>query len=376
MIKSFKIRLYPTREQEQIMWKHIGACRYIWNWMIAKQQDLYTAGERHLSAFDMGGLLKPLKNDGEHEWLCAVSNASLIVVCRDLHESYQAFFKKQCGHPKFKSRKRSKPIFPVRYESVYFSGGTVHIEKVGKVKFKSDFEFPQQEKCFMNPRISYVNNKWLLSVAMECENQAVPLTDIPMGIDLGVKETMTVAYGDEKLVFHNINKSKQVRDLKKKIVRAQRSIARKYETNKRGKKFIKTNNIIRAEERLRKLYRRLNGIRHNYMHQATHTLIALLPCQVVMEDLNVSGMMKNRHLSQAIQEQCFYEILRQMKYKCEWSGMPLIQVGRFFPSSKLCSNCGCIKSDLKLKDRTYVCDCGLEIDRDYNAAINLMRYEG
>jgi putative transposase len=197
-----------------------------------------------------------------------------------------------------------------------------------------------------------------------------------MGIDLGIKETMTVAYGDEQIVFHNINNSKTIRNLKKQMKHLQRSISRKYEANKQGKKYIKTKNIERLEDRLRKMYARLTNILTNYIHQCTHKLVSLLPCKVVMEDLNVQGMMKNKHLSKAIQEQCFFEIIRQMKYKCEWNGIPFYQVDRFYPSSKTCSCCGHIRKDLKLSDRTYICpECGLVIDRDINAAINLQRYE-
>lgn len=378
MIKSYKIRLYPTKEQEAKMWRHIGACRYIWNWMLAQQEELYAAGEKHLSGFGMMGLLKPLKNDGEHEWLYEVSNASLQRVCRDLDDAYKRFFKKQNGFPKFKSRKRSKPNYPLRCDEMHFTDSEYAIiAKIGKVKYKTDFDLPLGRGCkFTNPRISNVNGKWMLSFGMECENQAPTLNDDAMGIDVGIKETMVVAYGDKLVVFHNINKSKKVRGIKRRMRHLQRSISRKYEANKQGSVFVKTNNIARSEDKLRRMYERLTGIRKNYIHQCTHELVSLLPKRVVMEDLNVAGMMKNKHLAKAIQEQNFAEIIRQMQYKCEWLGIPFVQVGRFYPSSKTCSHCGCIHKGLKLKDRTFVCpECGFTIDRDYNAALNLMRYE-
>lgn len=132
---------------------------------------------------------------------------------------------------------------------------------------------------------------------------------------------------------------------------------------------------MREEDKLRRFYARLANIRHNYIHQTTASLVKRFPYRVTMEDLNVSGIMKNKHLSKAVQEQCFYEFIRQMKYKCEFNGIKFVQADRFFPSSKTCSECGSVKRDLKLSDRTYKCpECGLEIDRDYNAAINLMRY--
>lgn len=375
MIKSFRIRLFPTKAQEQQLWQHIGACRYIWNYMLAYQQELYSDGEKHLSAFSMINLLKPLKKDGEHSWLYEVSNKSLQTICRDLDKSYSNFFKKITGFPKFKSRKHSKPNFPVR-DTLYFKNGLAIIEKLGKVKYKTDYTIPQgRDVKFSNPRVSNVNGKWLLSFGLECENQAPELTDINMGIDLGVKDLAVVEFNNTKLVFHNINKSKQVRNLKKKILHTQRAISRKYEQNRRGNRYTKTNNIARAETKLRKLHIRLVNIRGNYLHQTTHSLVKLLPKRVVMEDLNITGMMKNKHLSKAIQEQGFAEFVRQIQYKCEWSGIEFVQVDRFYPSSKTCSHCGNIKTNLRLRDRTYVCDeCGFTIDRDYNAAINLSRY--
>ena len=375
MTRSFKIRLYPTKEQEALMWKHIGASRYVWNYMLAKQQEVREQGGKHLSAFDMIRALTPLKNDGEHDWLYDVSNKTLQITCQDLQRSYERFFRKQGGFPKFKTKKKSKPSFPVK-TLIYFQDGFVVVERLKKVKYKTDFDIPQgRDHKFSNPRISYVNGKWMLSFGMEREKQAVRLTDKAMGIDLGVKDLVSAAYGDEQIVFHNINKSKRMRCLNKQLVHTQRSICRKYEANRQGKKYVKTNNIIREEEKLRKLYCRISNIRENYIHQTTHSLVSKLPYRVVMEDLNVRGMMKNRYLARAIAEQDFAEFMRQMKYKCEDRGIEFVQADRFYPSSKTCSCCGCIKRNLKLSDRTYICsECGIVIDRDYNAAINLMRY--
>lgn len=377
MIKTYRIRLYPTKEQETLMWKHIGACRYIWNWMLAKQQALYEAGEKYLSAFSMINLLKLLKNDGEHEWLYDCSNASYQIVCRDLDKAYKEFFAKRQGFPKFKTRKRAKTTFPTRADAVLIKDAShIKLEKFNSVKCRIDNRLdPDGLYKFSNPRISYINGKWILTIGVESENQAPELTDKSMGIDLGVKDSAIVAYGDEKLVFSNINKSRKVRLLKQKMKHLQRTTSRKYEANKIGNKFVKTNNIERCEERLRRLHARLTNIRTNYIHQSTHKLVSLLPYRVVMENLNVSGMMKNKHLSKAIQEQCLYEWIRQMQYKCEWNGIEFAQADRFYPSSKTCSRCGCIKYDLKLSDRIFICnECGLEIDRDFNAALNLSRY--
>lgn len=381
MIKSFKIRLYPTQDQEQLMWKHIGCCRYIWNYMLALQQRRYENGEKRLSAFGMINQLKSLKTDGKYGWLSDVSNKSLATICCDLDKAYKDFFHKTRGYPKFKSRKRHKPSFPVRYDhGIYFADDRfVQIEKLGRVRYRTDFEFAYGRNVlnFLNPRISNKNGKWFLTFGLECENQALELTNEPLGIDLGVKDLAIAAFNGQHMVFHNINKSKRMRDLSKKERHLQRSISRKYEASrKRTGRYEKTKNIMREETELSRIRARKANIRHNYIHQITHTLVSLLPARVVMEDLNVQGMMKNRHLSKAIQEQNFYEFMRQMECKCAWRGIPFGKVPRFYPSSKTCSACGCIKKDLRLSERTFVCpECGCTIDRDYNAALNLSRYE-
>ena len=376
MIRTYKIRLIPTEEQEAKMWQHVGASRYIWNYMLTEQKRRYDAGEKHLSAFGMNYLITEIKKLPEHEWMAEISTDMLYRSCADLDKAYKAFFSKQHGFPKYKSRKRDKPSFPLRDSagSVWFSENSVTIPRIGKVAYKTNYQLPLGNKQkFSNPRIQYTaNGKWLLTLGVECENQAPTTTDIPMGIDLGIKETAVVALGDEKMVFHNINKCRKVRQAERRLKHLQRSVSRKYRTNG---SYEKTKNILKAEKMVKLAQYRLANIRQNYTHQMTHALVKLRPCRVVMEDLNVSGMMKNRHLSRAIAQQCFAEFIRQMKYKCEWNGIEFVQVGRFYPSSKTCSRCGEVKHGLHLGDRTYTCEhCGFRIDRDHNAAINLMRY--
>ena len=376
MIRGYKIRLYPNKEQEQKFKKHIGASRWIWNYMLNLQQERFKNGEKYLSEFDMNRLITKLRQ--EYVWLQDISSATLYRRCADLNRSYQRAFQKINNFPTFKTKKHSKMSFPLRDQRgrVWFSEKFVTIPNVGKVKYKTDFNMPLGNNIkFLNPRISYVNNKWILSINLECENQTYKLTDKLIGVDLGVKKTATVAYDDQIMVFNNINKSKKMKKIEKQIKHLQRSIFRKYELNRDGLIYKKTKNIIKEEEKLRKLYAKQKNIRNNYIHQMTHKIVSLNPCQIVVEDLNVLGLMKNRHLSKVIQEQCFYEIIRQIKYKSEWHGIKFIKANRFFASSKICSNCGNIKHDLTLKDRVFECRiCGLKIDRDENAAINLMKY--
>ena len=356
---------------------------FIWNYMIDAQKNNYENGGSYLSAYSMINLINPLKNDGVHDWLYEVSNASLSNVCRDLDRAYKGFFKGTYRYPKYKSLKKSKQSYPVRYESLYFKDEKyLNIEKIGKVKYKTDqkFLFGKGSCKFQNPRISYkrTRNIWMLTFGMECENQTPERTDTPMGIDLGLKDLAIVAFGNDHIVYRNINNSKRIKYLEEEKIRLQKSISRKYrQVKKQTGEYRKTKNIMKEEHKLRKVYYRLTNIRQNYIHQITHRLVFMFPKRICMEDLDVIGLLQKSPHKKAkkISDAKWSEFIRQMKYKCEFYGIIFVQVDRFYPSSKLCSNCGSKKSDLTEKERIYVCPkCGFIIDRDYNAAINLMRY--
>jgi putative transposase len=375
MIKGYKIRLYPTPEQEQAMWAHVHAARWIWNWALGMRIAVYHNSKRTVSSYGLSNMLPCLKEHEGYEWINEVSAAMLQRVLGDLEQAYRDFFKKKRGFPKFKSRKKTDPKFPVCMSQgdFYFKGDRVQIAKLGKIPYHTNYDIPQgREQKFSNPRISYDRGKWLLSFGIECESQVRQLTDKKMGIDLGIKDLAVVSYGEEKLVFHNINKSKRMRYLEHKRKHLQRSLSRKYKVNG---SYEQTANVKKVKAILQRVNSKLTNKRKNYVHQTTHALIELLPYRITVEDLNVSGMMKNKHLSKAIQQQCFAEFIRQIEYKCEYNGIEFQRADTWYPSSKTCSGCGSIKKDLKLKDRVYVCPvCGLEIDRDFNAAINLERY--
>lgn len=375
MIKGYRIRIYPNKEQKILIEKHIGCCRFLWNYMLSLQNENYEKGNKYISRYDMIRSLTLLKKQEEYLWLNEVSNTSLQNICIDLDKDFKGFFKKLNGYPKFKSKKKSKNIYPVCCNRFYFKDNIhIQIQMLGIVKCKTDFKVPIGKHKFSNVRLSKELNKYFISFGLECENQVRKLNDYSMGIDLGVKELAAVSYGDDSLIFHNINKSSKMRKLNRELKHLQRSVSRKYEENRQGNKYIKTNNIIKLEKKIYKINRKISNIRTNYIHQTTHKLVELLPKRVVMENLNVSGMMKNKHLSEAIAEQGFYRFISYMKYKCEWNGIEFIQVDRFYPSSKTCSCCRKVKKDLKLSDRIFKCECGAEIDRDINAAINLKNY--
>lgn len=376
MIKAMKIRLLPTEQQELLMLKSIGCSRFTYNWALNRCNELHNQG----ITYNMSNIRKEftqLKAQIDFKWLNEVSSKTTVEAIRNLDEAFQKFFKTKKGYPKFKSKRKSKQSFYVRYDALYFKNNVCNIEKIGKVKFKTNYNIPLGKNIckFTNPYCSFDGKYWYLSFGIEvAENQTTLNKNLSIGIDLGVTDLAIVNCMDKPI--KNINKTKKVKKVKKKLKRLQRQVSRKYEANREGNKFVKTNNIMQLENQIKLLHRKLSNIRLNHIHQFTNKIIKLNPYRIVMEDLNISGMMKNKHLSKAIQEQNLYEFIRQIKYKCKFNGIEFIQVDRFYPSSKTCSCCGSIKKDLKLKDRLYVCkECGLVIDRDKNASINLGNYK-
>ena len=374
MIKSIKIRLSPTKEQEELMFQSVGIARFAYNWGLSKWEEMYKEGLKPSKAKIKKEFNNSIKKMDDFKWLYNVSGQITAQAFADLEDAYKNFFDGLAQRPKFKNKKKSKKSFYVRYDAIKFSNNRVNIEKIGKVKYSSNYKIPKLDK-YTNPRCHFDGKYWYLTFGFEHgESQASLNEDLSIGIDLGISHLAIVNHLDNPI--KNINKSKEVRRLKKKLKRLQRQVSRKYEMNKKGSKFVKTNNIIKLERQIKLVHRRLNNIRNNHIHQATSKIIKLNPYRVVMEDLNVSGMMKNKHLAEKIAEQKFYEFKRQMKYKCEFNKIEFFEADRWYPSSKACSCCKNIKKDLKLSDRTYNCNvCGLVIDRDKNASINLGNYK-
>ena len=374
MIKSIKIRLSPTKEQEELMFQSVGIARFAYNWGLSKWEEMYKEGLKPSKAKIRKEFNNSIRKNDDFKWLYNVSGQITAQAFADLEDAYKNFFDGLAQRPKFKNKKKSKKSFYVRYDAIKFSNNRVNIEKIGKVKYSSNYKIPKLDK-YTNPRCHFDGKYWYLTFGFEHgESQASLNEDLSIGIDLGISHLAIVNHLDKPI--KNINKSKEVRRLKKKLKRLQRQVSRKYEMNKKGSKFVKTNNIIKLERQIKLVHRRLNNIRNNHIHQATSKIIKLNPYRVVMEDLNVSGMMKNKHLAEKIAEQKFYEFKRQMKYKCEFNKIEFFEADRWYPSSKACSCCKNIKKDLKLSDRTYICnECGLVIDRDKNASINLGNYK-
>lgn len=370
MILRKKARLYPTKEQEQKLWQSVGTARFIYNWTLNKQEENYKNGGKFISDNVLRKELTQLKKS-ELKWLNDVSNNVAKQAVKDACNAYKRFFKGEANKPKFKSRRKSKKSFyNDNVKLKVKENNLVLIEKVGWIK--TNEQIPIGIK-YTNPRISYDNKYWYISIGIEKEEIKEELTNVSLGIDLGLKDLAICSDGS---VYKNINKTRTVKKIEKKLKRLQRQVSRKYEQNKKGKEYVKTKNIIKLEKKIQQVHRKLANIRNNYLHQTTTSIVKPKPYRVVIEDLNISGMMKNKHLSDSIRKQCFYEFTRQLEYKCKFRGIEFIKADRFYPSSKTCSNCGHIKKDLKLKDRTYICsECGFVIDRDKNASLNLANYK-
>ena len=369
MILAKKVRLFPTEIQEEKLWQSVGTARFIYNWTLAKQEENYKNGGKFISDGVLRKEITKLKKT-ELSWLNEVSNNVAKQAVKDACNAYKRFFKGKANKPKFKSRKRSKKSFyNDNIKLKIKENKLVNIEKVGWIK--TNEQLPIDVKC-RNPRISYDNKYWYISVGIEHEEIKDKLTDVSLGVDLGIKELAICSNGT---VYKNINKTYLVRKTEKRLKRLQKKVSRKYEQNKKGKEYVKTKNIIKLEKQIQLVHRKLANIRNNYLHQTTTSIVKTKPYRIVVEDLNVKGMMKNRHLSKAVAKQCFYEFKRQIEYKCKFRGIDLVIANRFYPSSKTCSQCGKIKPDLRLSDRIYKCECGLSTDRDLNASINLSRYK-
>ena len=370
MIKAVKVRLRPTKAQEIQLRKSAGVARFAYNWALARQKENYESGGKFLNDPSLRKEFTQLKQAEEYEWLYETSNNISKQAIKDACDAYKRFFKKQSGFPKFKSKRRSKPSFYNDNIKLKFKEERFLIEKVGWVRV-SEPERVIANK-FYNPRVSYDGKYWYISVGIEAEELTVELTDESIGIDLGIKD---LAVCSNEMKFENINKTAKTKKQAKKMRRLQRKVSRKYEMNKNGKEYVKTGNIIKLEKQIRLTHRKIANARLNHIHQATTALVKTKPSRIVMENLNVKGMMKNRHLSKAISEQGFNLFLVILAYKCAFYGIELIEADRFYPSSKTCCNCGSIKKDLKLSERIYKCPvCNNEIDRDYQASINLARY--
>ena len=373
--RAIKIKLFPTREQEKLLWQSAGTARFAYNWAKKFADTYYRLYKKSLNAGKARKHFTKLRNHKKYAWLKEVSSEIPQQAIKDYFEALNKFFKKIAGYPGFKSRKRSTVSFYHSNAKFTVSDNVIKLEKIGEIRMKDDNRLPRgnyrrDKSKVCNPRVKYNGKYWYISLCVENKYEKCKLDkDLSVGIDLATVSNFEKSFG-------NINKTQRVRRLKKQLRRLQRQVSRKYEKNRSGNRYLKTDNIMKLERKIKLLHKRLSDIRLNYLHQVTISIAKTKPYRIVMEDLNVKGMMKNKHLAQAISEQGFAKFIELMKYKAEKFGIEFIQADRFYPSSKICSHCESLKKDLKLSERIYHCSCcGFTIDRDKNASINLANYK-
>lgn len=374
--------LVPNNKQKIKLFRYANTARFAYNWALGREQENYKNGGKFISDGDLRKEFTQLKKKEEYAWLNYVSNNVTKQAIKDACEAYKNFFKGYSKFPRFKSKKHSISSFYQDNVKIQFTNTHVKIEgfatskrknkqKLNWIRLAEHGSIPTENIKYYNPRIKYDGLNWWITVGIEYKDSTTLPSNDGIGIDLGIKDLAICSDGN---TYKNINKTHKIKKLEKRKRRLQRSISRRYEKNKKGGNYCKTSNIIKSEKELLKLNHRLTNIRQNYLHQTTTEIVKTKPSFIVLEDLNVKGMMKNKHLSKSVQQQCFGEFRRQIEYKSAWNNIQVIIADRFFPSSKLCSCCGSIKKDLKLSDRIYRCECGNVIDRDYQAALNLKKY--
>lgn len=387
MIIATKIRIKPTKEQEVLFWKSAGVARWSYNFFLAESERHYkeyldgVQTSKSIKETDVRKYINNTLKKTTHTWLCEVGSNVMKQGVKDAYLARKRWFESISEKPRFKSRHKSKISFYVNYESLKRVQNGFQGEKLGFVKTCQSLPKLKNGEKYSNPRITFDGKNWFLSVGYEKMFDSVELTDVSLGIDVGIKELAVCSDGEFK---KNINKSKQVKRLEKKLKREQRKLSRKMEANiknhtKNRKPIYKTplkemKNIQKQNQIIRILHRKLSDIRSNHLHQSSNDIVKTKPYRIVMETLNIKGMMKNRHLSKAIAKQCLYEFKRQVQYKCQKYGIAFIEADKWFASSKTCSCCGTIRKDLKLSDRVFKCQCGFTLDRDLNASINLANY--
>ena len=382
MLTAIKIRLKPTKEQEILFRKSCGVARWSYNYFLAENEKYYTEHKKMLKETEVRKHINNMLKPTTHTWLKEVGSNVMKQAVKDADLARKRWLEGISGKPKFKSKHRCKDSFYVNYESLKRTKDGFRGEKIGNVKTCGSLPKIKKGEHYSNPRISFDGKNWYLSLGYDREFEKDELTNESLGIDLGVKNLAVTSNGK---VYKNINNTKEVKRLEKKLKREQRKLSRKIERNIAGytknrkpiyKKPLKEiKNIVKQKEIIKSLHKRLSDIRKNHLHQTTSDIVKTKPYRIVMEDLNVKGMMKNQYLAKSIASQCFYEFKRQMKYKCERLGISFVEVDRWYPSSKTCSHCGKIKKDLKLSDRVFHCECGFTLDRDLNASINLANYQ-
>ena len=387
MKRAYKIEINPTNEQKSKIHQTIGVSRFIYNFYIARNKEIYEREGKFVSGMDFSKWLNNeyIPNNQEMKWIKEVSSKATKQAIMNGDKAFRDFFKKAKGFPRFKKKKNQdvKAYFPKNNKTDWtIERHRVKIPTLGWVRLK-EFGYIPTNSIVKSGTVSQKADRYYVSILVEETDIKISNSNIGIkifnhnnegiGIDLGIKDFAICSNGNK---FKNINKTSTVKKIEKKLKREQRKLSRKYESLKIRNKNIRegratSQNIQKQIVKVQKLHQRLTNIRTDYINKTVANIVKQKPSYITIEDLNVKGMMKNKHLSKAIASQKFFEFKNKLVFKCKQNDVELRVVDRFYPSSKTCSNCGKVNKDLKLSDRIYRCNCGLAIDRDLNASINL-----
>lgn len=374
-MKTYKTEIELNNEQIDKYNKTIGVCRFIYNLFLEKNKELYdknkdTCLPKYMNNYDFSKWLNNdfIPNNPEYSWIKDVSSKAVRHTIDNSNIAFKRFFKHTSKFPQFKKKGKNEcGMYFVKTDNKTFIKCERHrikIPTLGWCKIK-EFGFIPRNKIIKSGIITKQANKYFVSVLVDEELQTKQLNkNEGLGIDLGIKDFAILSDGTKF-------KTLKLKKLNKRLLREQKTLSRKYKAknNKKGEATYK--NIEKQKLRVQKLYQRITNANNDYQNKVINEIIKREPNFITIEDLNVRGMMKNKHLSKAIINQRFYKFINKLKYKCYTNSIELRQVNRFYASSKICSCCGMIKKDLTLRDRIYKCDCGNIIDRDFNASINL-----
>ena len=375
MLKSFKTEINPTEEQKVKIRKTIGTCRYIYNFYLAHNKELHDNGEKFMSGKSFSVWLNNeyLPQNPDKLWIKEVSSKSVKRSIENGCVAFTRFFKHQSAFPNFKKKGKSdvKMYFVKNNpKDCRCERHRMNIPSLGWVRMKEKGYVPTTKDGYVmkSGHVSIKADRYYVSVLIEIPNNKIAdNSNEGIGIDLGLKDFAIVSNGK---TYKNINKSAKLKKLEKQLIREQRSLSRKYENLKKGESTQRAN-IQKQKLKVQKLHHKIDDIRTDYINKTIAEMVKTKPSYITIEDLNVSGMMKNKHLSKAVASQKFYEFRTKLQAKCKENGIELRVVDRWYPSSKTCHCCGAIRKDLKLSDRIFQCDCGYIEDRDFNAALNL-----
>ena len=375
MLKSFKTEINPSEEQKVKIRKTIGTCRFIYNFYLAHNKELHENGKKFMSSNKFRVWLNNeyLPNHPDYSWIKEAYSKAVTQAVNNGQIAFTRFFNHKNAFPRFKKKGKSNvKMYFVKNnpKDCRCERHRINIPSLGWVRIKEKGYIPTTKDGYVikSGHVSIKADRYYVSVLIEIpDNRIANNSNEGIGIDLGLKNFAVVSNGTS---YKNINKSAKLKKLEKQLIREQRSLSRKYENVKKGGPTQRAN-IQKQRLKVQKLHHRIDNIRTDYINKTIAEIVKTKPSYITIEDLNVSGMMKNKHLSKAVASQKFYEFRTKLQAKCNENGIELRVVDRWFPSSKTCHCCGAIKKDLKLSDRTFTCDCGYIEDRDFNAALNL-----